>query len=67
MSEQMIERWYFHDYDEETGEGSGMEYWHDGEWTRGQCHDGVGLMTYHHQSLADFLKLCPNAHELEDA
>lgn len=47
--------WYFHDED------TGMEYWHDGEWTREQCHDGVGLVTSHHQSLADFLKLCPNA------
>lgn len=47
--------WYF--YDEDTG----MEYWHDGEWTREQCHDGVGLITTVHQSLADFREQFPNA------
>ena len=44
-------------YDEETG----MEYWHDGNFTRQQCHDGVGLVTEHHQSFADFIAMFPNA------
>lgn len=47
--------WYW--YDEDTG----MEYWHDGEWTREQCHDAVGLVTEHHQSLADFCEQFPYA------
>lgn len=59
MTEQMVERWYFHDED------TGMEYWHDGEWTLGRCHDGVGLMTYSHCSFRSFMKLCPYADALE--
>lgn len=51
--------WYFHDPE------TGMEYWHDGDLTRSQCHDGVGLVTKHHQTLADFLTMCPGADELE--
>ena len=44
-------------HDDETG----MEYWHDGEFTRRQCHDGVGLVTEHHQSFDDFMTMFPNA------
>jgi len=50
--------WYY--YDEDTG----MEYWHDGDMTRSQCHDGVGLVTTHTQSHSDFMALWPNAAEL---
>lgn len=40
-------------YDPETG----MEYWHDGEYTRSQCHDGVGLVTTHYQPFQDYLAM----------
>ena len=53
-------RWYYHDDD------TGMEYWHDGEFTRRQCHDGVGLVTEHHQTYDEFAAMCPNADFVED-
>lgn len=53
----MDDTYAYYFYDEETG----MEYWHDGEWQRDQCHDGVGLITSHHQSFADFMEMFPQA------
>lgn len=44
--------WYAHNPE------AGMEYWHDGEFQRRQCHDGVGLITEHHQSEVLFLAMC---------
>jgi len=55
-----MDKWYF--YDDDTG----MEYWHDGDTTRSQCHDAVGLVTKHTQSEGEFLAMFPNAHQLED-
>ena len=50
-------RGHFYYYDEDTG----MEYEHDGEFTRRQWHDGVGQVSEHHQSFADFMSMFPNA------
>ncbi len=53
------EFWHYW-YDDEV---SGMEYWHDGEYTRHQCHDAVGQITERHQSFDDFIVMFPNAEQ----
>lgn len=51
---------YYHE-DDDDAPNVGMEYWHDGEFTRKQCHDCVGLVTEHHQPFDEFIAMFPNA------